>query len=328
MKTIGILLLALFVGFAGYQFVYPKLDEWAQFKTLTEKTLIPQPQPPAPVAQIEPPKASFNEPPKPEPKMEEPKPEPKPVEPKPEPVVMQEPPKKEPNPDEFQPPVFAPIEELTKGWKEIPKSAFNPPRPVKILKDMEFIVTVNGNKLGTKVASGGQVFAVGQDGDKILVAPSPQSPAHVAVALEETNLKELLSQAYEASKVARTEDARRQWEFKRKAKDNPVVAANVPPKPGAPTGSHKEKPERSPDGSYPILLASMKAGQVTEITPANIKKWGDLQAEKIDGNEYYTVIVDYVTKTMFGDFPTSAQARIRDGKVVKWIYTGSGEVVP
>jgi hypothetical protein len=31
---------------------------------------------------------------------------------------------------------------------------------------------------------------------------------------------------------------------------------------------------------------------------------------------------------MFGDFDTQAQARVANGKVEKWIYTGSGEVVP
>jgi endo-alpha-1,4-polygalactosaminidase (GH114 family) len=72
----------------------------------------------------------------------------------------------------------------------------------------------------------------------------------------------------------------------------------------------------------------MKAGQVTEITPTNIKKWGDAQLEKIDEKEYWTIIVDYTTKTMFGDFDTQAQARVFGGKVEKWIYTGSGEVVP
>ena len=89
-----------------------------------------------------------------------------------------------------------------------------------------------------------------------------------------------------------------------------------------------DAPKKNSEGAYDLLLASMKAGQVTEITPTNVKKWGDVQVEKIDGKDYFTIIVDYTTKTMFGDFDTQAQARVAGGKVEKWIYTGSGEVVP
>lgn len=318
MKAFGILLLALLVGFVGYQYAYPKLDDWAQFKTLTEKAVVVQPEQPKRIANFEIPvtKPVVDEP-KIEPrKMEEPK------KAEPAPVVMAEPPKKEPNPDEFQPPVFPPIEDVVKGWKEIPKKAF--PREVTLLKDVEFVVTRNGNKFGTKVAAGGKVHALEQDGDKVIVAPAPTSPARVQVALSDTNLKEMLTDAYERWKPMMVDYLRRQWEFKRTASAKTTSSGATSPK----LTGRNDKPERSPDGSYPVLLASMKAGAVTEITPTNVKKWGDLNVEKIDGQEYFTIIVDYTTKTMFGDFTTSAQARVREGKVVKWIYTGSGEVVP
>ena len=68
----------------------------------------------------------------------------------------------------------------------------------------------------------------------------------------------------------------------------------------------------------------MKSGQVTEIKPENIKEWGEPQLN--DG--IWSVIVKYETQTMFGKFDTEAQAQIKNGKVEKWIYTGSGEVVP
>jgi hypothetical protein len=72
----------------------------------------------------------------------------------------------------------------------------------------------------------------------------------------------------------------------------------------------------------------MKAGEVTEIKPDNVKSWGDPQKEKIDDKDYWTVNVKYETQTMFGKFETEAQARIMNGRVEKWVYTGSGEVVP
>ncbi|HEY2574547.1 MAG TPA: hypothetical protein VGH65_10765, partial [Verrucomicrobiaceae bacterium] len=171
-------------------------------------------------------------------------------------------------------------------------------------------------------AAGNKVQVLEQNGDKVVVAPTPTSPARVEVALTDTDLKQLLTNAYERWKPEMIKYLQRQWEFKKMAKSSSSGATS--PK----VAARNDKPERNPDGSYPILLASMKSGGVTEITPANVRKWGDLNVQKIDGQEYFTVIVDYTTKTMFGDFTTSAQARIRDGKVVKWIYTGSGEVVP
>ncbi len=88
------------------------------------------------------------------------------------------------------------------------------------------------------------------------------------------------------------------------------------------------KPLRSPDGSYPLLLASMKARQVTEVTPANVKKWSAAESQKIDGKDYWVVTVIYETQTQFGIFQTEAQARVIHGAVEKWIYSGSGEQVP
>jgi hypothetical protein len=72
----------------------------------------------------------------------------------------------------------------------------------------------------------------------------------------------------------------------------------------------------------------MSAGEVTEIKPDNIKEWGEVAREKIDDTDFWTIIVKYETVTMFGKFDTEAQARVKNGKVLKWVYTGSGEVVP
>jgi len=78
------------------------------------------------------------------------------------------------------------------------------------------------------------------------------------------------------------------------------------------------------DGTYPLLVASMKSGQVTEIKADIIKEWG----EPVLAEGVWTVIVKYETNTMFGKFDTEAQAYVKNGAVEKWIYTGSGEVVP
>jgi hypothetical protein len=205
---------------------------------------------------------------------------------------------------------------------EIPKSAF--PRPVKMLKPVEFVTIINGNKIGSKVPAGGDAHVISQDGLTLTVAPTPASAAKAQVPIDDTDLKAVLNSAYERWKVAMTEYKRRQHLF---AKES-AGRANEAKASGKTAVVSNDAPKKNSEGSYDLLLASMKSGQVTEITPTNVKKWGDVQVEKIDGKDYFTILVDYTTKTMFGDFDTQAQARVANGKVEKWIYTGSGEVVP
>ncbi|MEZ0275407.1 MAG: hypothetical protein ACAH88_10925 [Roseimicrobium sp.] len=319
MKAFGLLLLLVAVGAVSYFYAYepivgfiglekPKVESVAETQPTIVKVEEPPPAPPKVEA------------PKPEP----PKPEPMPT-PPPMPVVlapMDTTPK--PDADGFTPPVFQPIEDVVKGWMEIPKSAFNPPRPVKVMKSLEFVRVINGNKIGSKMPAGGTAYATGQEGLTLMVATSPDPGAPSAqVALDDTDLKAVLTAAYENWKVNMTEYKRRQHLFAKESAGRVQEAK----KGGAPVVV-AGAPKKNADGTYDVLLTSMKAGEVTEITPTNVKKWGDALVEKIDGKDYFTIIVDYTTKTMFGDFDTQAQARIFNGKVEKWIYTGSGEVVP
>jgi hypothetical protein len=209
-----------------------------------------------------------------------------------------------------------------KNWTEIPANAFKYHPPVKLAKDVNFVAVINGNKFGSKVPAGGSAVAVAQEGANILVKPSPTAPAQASVPIDDTDLKAVLTERYENFKKMWTERKRREFIFAKNQANKPADVAT--PGTPAPAGA----PTKNAEGGYDVLLASMKAGQVTEITPMNVKKWGDVQKETIDGKEYFTIIVDYTTKTMFGDFDTQAQARIMSGKVEKWIYTGSGEVVP
>jgi hypothetical protein len=318
MKALGILLLALVVGFVGYNYAYPSLATSFDLKKHVE-------------AVIEPAKPTVVEvKPKPKPAEEtKPKTDEAPMAPKPEPMPeapmvavtggMGEAIKVEPKEGEFVPPTFPAIEEVVKGWLEIPKGAFTPPRPVKLLVETEFKMSVGS----TKMKPGGMVAAVGQEGPMIVIAPTETSAARGRVGIDDTNLKEVLNTAYEKWKVLMTERAKRQFEFKKNAGTRAVAGGST-----ATAAPNNTKPTRDADGTYPLLITSMKTGKVTEITPQNIKKWGDVVLEKIDGKDYWTVIVNYTTKTMFGDFDVEAQARIFNGAVEKWVYTGSGEVVP
>jgi hypothetical protein len=313
MKGILVLILAAAIGYVAYQHVYPIVSEALKFERY-------QPKPAeiavtAPVTKQEVKIAAPRPAPEPVPEM---KPEPKPA---PAMPTMPEPPKPEPpkpKEGEFVAPVFPPIEEVVKNWAAIPPSAF--PRQVKLKRDLQLQMKIGNSTAATQVKAGGTIYAVGQEGADLLVSPTDTSPMRGKVALDDTNLKELLSEVYERWKVARTDTLRRAHEFKLAAAER----AKNAPAPSAGAMASNDKPSRDADGTYPLLVASMKSGQVTEIKPDNIKEWGEPQL--VDGA--WTVIVKYETQTMFGKFETEAQATIKNGRVEKWIYTGSGEVVP
>lgn len=323
MKAFVIIFLSVLVAIVGYQYAYPKLDDMFDFQKMVviKRDSVANNEQPIIAKTYEPdrpsiPRGSVTDTP------------PMPVRPKriespsvpsvPTTVGPGEMAKQEVGPDDFLPPTFPPLEEVVKEWKEIPKKAF--PRQVKLLKDVEFKMSVGSSR----VKAGGSAMALGQEGENLIVAPTENSPAHSQISLEDTDLKETLTQAYDGWKVKMAEWQRRQWEFRKTAAANAQNVIKSDPQ----ATNRSDMPKRNPDGTYDVLLTSMKTGQVNEITPSNIKKWGQAQVTKINGKDYITVIVNYTTKTMFGDFDTEAQARIMNGRVEKWVYTGSGEVVP
>lgn len=320
MKPLIVIVLAIAVGYISYEYVYPPFAEAMKFTRHVPKeepkqeiVVAPAPKPPKPAPKV------VMEEPKPEPK-----PEMKPEEPKPEMPKAPEPPPVDPN--AFVPPTFAPVDELTQNWAVIPKGFFNTPKQVTMKKDLELKMQMGKATAATTFKSGTKIFVMGQEGPNLVVGASAGSPMRGLVAMDDTDFKEVFAAAYEQVKVVQTENARKAHEYRLASAER---AKNAPaPTSGGGGGSSNDKPVKDADGSYPLLVASMKAGEVTEIKPDNIKSWGDVAQEKIDGTDYWTVNVKYETQTMFGKFETEAQARIKNGRVEKWVYTGSGEVVP
>ena len=87
-------------------------------------------------------------------------------------------------------------------------------------------------------------------------------------------------------------------------------------------------PQKDGSGAYPLLVSSLLAGDVTEFKPADVLEWGDVTEETVDGIRQWRVELVYEVETMFGPFDVTACAYVKDGKVVKWVYLGSGEVIP
>jgi len=318
MKPLIVIALAIAVGYVSYEYVYPPFADAMKFtkhvpikeEPKKEVTVAPAPKP----VKKEP-KIVMEAP--------APKPEMKPEEPKPEMPKVPEPPPVDPN--AFVAPVFPPVDELTQNWAAVPKGFFNTPKQVTMKKDLELKMQMGKATAATTFKAGTKIFVMGQEGGNLVVGASAGSPMRGLVAMDETDFKEVFTAAYEQVKVVQTENARKAHEYRLAAAER---AKNAPAAPAGGGSSSNDKPTKAADGTYPLLLASMKAGEVTEIKPDNIKSWSDPAQEKIDGTEYWTVNVKYETQTMFGKFETEAQARIKNGRVEKWVYTGSGEVVP
>ena len=324
MKPLLVIALAIAVGYVSYEYVYPPLADAMKFtkhvpkkEEPKEEVVVAPVKKPAKKA----PKVVMEEP-KPEPKPEM-KPEMKPEEPKPEMPKVPEP---VADANAFVAPVFPPVEELTQNWAVIPKGYFNSPKQVTMKKDLELKMQMGKATAATNFKNGTKIFVMGQEGTNLVVGASAGSPMRGLVGMDDTDFKEVFAAAYEQVKIVQTENARKAHEYRlasaERSKNSPASSK------GGGGGGSADKPVKDADGAYPLLLASMKAGEVTEIKPDNVKSWGDAVQEKIDGTDYFTVNVKYETQTMFGKFETEAQARIKNGRVEKWVYTGSGEVVP
>ncbi|MCX6850078.1 MAG: hypothetical protein NTY98_14245 [Verrucomicrobia bacterium] len=318
MKPLIVIALAIAVGYVSYEYVYPPFADAMKFTKHVPKKEEPKKEvavAPAPKPVKKEPKIVMEAP--------APKPEMKPEEPKPEMPKVPEPPPVDPN--AFVAPVFPPVDEVTQNWAVVPKGFFNTPKQVTMKKDLELKMQMGKATAATTFKAGTKIFVMGQEGTNLVVGASAGSPMRGLVAMDETDFKEVFTAAYEQVKVVQTENARKAHEYRLAAAER---AKNAPAAPAGGGSSSNDKPTKAADGTYPLLLASMKAGEVTEIKPDNIKSWSDPAQEKIDGAEYWTVNVKYETQTMFGKFETEAQARIKNGRVEKWVYTGSGEVVP
>jgi hypothetical protein len=215
-------------------------------------------------------------------------------------------------------PKFDPIEVLTGNWLKIPPTAF--PREVKLLQDAEFKMSVGASK----VAAGGVAFALAAENGMLVLAPTATSPARAQLPIDGTDLKARLNDAYEKWKVLRAE------ELKAIAakKSQQQAAQPVAPEPSSSEVEAGGKPVRAGNGSYPLLIASMQRGQVTEVTPDNVTGWQEAQPTTVQGKNGWVVKVNFNAKTVFGPQAAEAQAIVLDGKVTGWYFTGSGEEIP
>lgn len=221
---------------------------------------------------------------------------------------------------DFVPPTLESLEDLTKNWTCLPAHAF--PRMVKLREPAEVSLSVGSSRL----PAGATAFALACSNGNLTIAPTETSAARGLVAVIKTDIQDQLLKSYETWKAGRIEAARKAWLAKKTAVPSPHAVINEPVISAGAVDS-VGKPVQSPDGSYPLLLASMRSGQVTEITPSKVKSWGRVETKDVNGQPTWIVDVSYDTVVFCGAITAKAQAQVRNGKVVAWRYP-SGEEVP
>jgi len=213
------------------------------------------------------------------------------------------------------------IEALTNNWTNIPPSAF--PREVTLLKDAEFKMPVGA----AKVTAGRKVQAIAFKEGMLALLSAPGSTAKAIVSIDDTDLKTILTDGYEKWKVARAEY------LKKISAQKQQMASTIKAESTTANSNRAEvdetgKPMRGDDRGYPLLLSSIRRGQVTDIKPEKIISWGDPNPTKLQGKDGWAIKVEYQADTIFGLQPVEAQALVVNGRVQGWFYTGSGEEVP
>jgi hypothetical protein len=218
---------------------------------------------------------------------------------------------------EFVPPSIASLEEATKNWTDIPARAF--PRPVTLKKPVSITMKVGSGQL----AAGTSSIALSAHNGILTIAPSEGSDARGQILVIDTDLPEQIQPAYEKWRDHRIELARQAHARRQPPSTLTLISKNT-----THSADPGGKPVANTNGSYNVLLESMHIGQVTEIQPENIIRWGSPKPATVNGQPGWQIDVEFHTTTIFGPFDVMAHAEILDGKVQRWIYTGSGEEVP
>lgn len=216
--------------------------------------------------------------------------------------------------DGFVPPKIEPLESLTKNWTVFPSTAF--PRQIKLSKPVQLQMAGGSSTL----PAGSMAFALGAQANVLTIAPTQTSQARGQIFVHDTDMPTQVRESYERWKKGRIEMAMATWKKQRAATATSVSMPNAVDARGM--------PKRNVDGSYDLLLASMRSGEVTDIKLNKIKRWGTPEPRTIDNLPTWTVSVFYETMVFCGPFDAEAQAQVRNGKIVRWIYPGSGEPVP
>ncbi len=209
-------------------------------------------------------------------------------------------------------PTFKTVEEITKDWGSLPSKVF----PAKIKTKVPLDFDAGTGKVS--LPAGSDALAIGMIQGMLIVSPQGIE-ARKSVPLGNTDLKDTLTEKYERWKQKRSAEVLSQRDLYRQQ------LAGASPEQMEAAGP---KPEQDSNGVIQIVLQHLKSRGLKDIRAENIDSWGNLAYQTIDGQPCWTVTLAVtVENDIFGATPSECMAIIKDGKVLKLIYTGSREEV-
>lgn len=237
-------------------------------------------------------------------------------------------------------PDFKPLAELVGNWTNIPANAF--PRDIKLKAKSKYFAA--GGAASSTAPAGSTSVALSASGSNLVIAPRRDTKFRGQVAIDATDFKESLTKAYDSYKARQRKKVLAQRELARSRGVEEVTEVAASSGSGNYTTGKDMKPlsekftkdksvigpmpTRAANGTIPVMVNSIKNGDVTEIKLDEITHWGSVRYEVVDRKPYWTGTVRYKTTSLFGTFDTEAMALIRNGAVTMWVYTGSMEEVP
>lgn len=217
----------------------------------------------------------------------------------------------------FPMPKFRSLEEVTGNWTMLSKAAF--PASVTTKKPIKVELILNGRVAGSSsVRDGSEVYPVSLAKAVLTVATQADGTGPLGkIGIDDTDFKSKVARSYEDWKQRQTALV----EKLRKAEmEKSLINAESSETMGP-------KPEIKSDGRIPLVEESIKVGQVKEIRLDRIQYWRFLGPREHQGQFYWAAAVGYLAQTIFGDLQAEGMALIREGKVVKWVYSGSEEPI-
>lgn len=186
------------------------------------------------------------------------------------------------------------------------------PEKVTLKRSVEF--SAPGAAQAMVMEAGTQATPVRIEGSDLVVSLVPGGPIEGRVAVMETDLVQLLGNA------------------------PPTPAPPVADPPPVAGGTEMEDPEPEPEpepepapvaaldaeGIVKLMQDSIKGEEIKEFTFDQVLGWKAGEEEERDGETYQTGLVAYKAETIFGVKNIQAQALIKDGAIVRWIWPKSG----
>lgn len=207
--------------------------------------------------------------------------------------------------------------ETAEEWPEIPAwvAGLTPeqlPEKVTIKKELSF--AIEGAEQPMVLPSGAPVTPLRVEGEELVVSPFA-GPMEGRIAVMATDLVERLGNQPPPEPEPEESVA------EEPAEDGSEVAEPTEEMAEEPAGSDAPAGE---EGIVAAMQQSLKDGEISEFTFDQVVEWTAGEPEERDGETYDTGKAAYKAETIFGVKTIQAQALIKDGKVVKWIWPNSG----